>query len=1191
MPSLDLTEIWVFQDDAAPLTLTKTSSLRWETMTIIKMSNTVQTMHCVIKTSDGDDLAFVYLESNEMRIKGSGFYQSKADGGSSRPWPYRAPLAPNHSPFHMFKVGHTSLDSTGVADIPSTDPAFFNAAAIGTARLELGDTRVVANALATALNSLPSGPGPEQQCWETATVLFTRVWHAVWPRFEPTAGLQGAEILKQDVHSALTPEGLESWKQIFRLALPLFLKGNVYPRSPDDPQITLLRLAVRFTARNDPLLPLFLSRLGCALSLLFESTLCLSYVEEAVAVLRSALALSLADGPLLKCTLIALGTSLVTLSHHTQSLTGIEEAISVLQTCVNAPPIGHIPFHSLGMALRVHFEITGRLSDINESITAHRCALGLVAAFDVPLSTKLHELGAALTRRFEHTSDLSDLEEGIVSVQRAFEKSPESDGCLRYYLYALGVLLVMHFKSTGDLSDLAEAISVHHRAMEAAPEGDPRLYIGLENLACALSLRWGRAGDLEDLHGAVTLERRALEVGKRSGEGVARILGNLGMDLTHLWKVTGQFSDLEEAISVQRKAIELAPVGDSRIAQRFYRLGIVWQRRFDETGAIEDLTNAVSALMTAVQATPHDRTDYSAYFSAPGSALMRRYIETRSSAGGSGDDMASIRDATDGLASLRLAAKSGVGPVVVRLQGAHLGAMWLIVIAPQSPDIFTALDTALDLLALVGGLEQTIRTRHVQLRSKARIALQAASTACAFERPDKALEWLEQGRCLVWNQINHLRTPLDGLCPSNPRLAETIMDVSRRLENAAGGTTPSSASHAWVRIVPPAGKIHTLFQDLPKGGIIVVVNVYKGRCDAIALRAESDKPLHIQLRNFSEEKARAYQNGWGLQLKARRLRMRGEDSVRAMESYRQPRSTPIRRVLRGLWTDVVRPILDMLAISKFEQRPGEQPPRIWWCPTGALSFLPLHAAGIYSPGVGPETVLDYAVSSYTPTVSALTERVRNSRPIDEAVSGLFLTSQPNAPRTVPIPGTTTEVRSIYEKAKMNGTRALEVEGSDLTVDDCLNHLEGFSSVHLACHGYQNPEESLQSRFCFHNGTLDLASILRKNLKDADLAFLSSCQTSTGDNELPDEAVHLVAGMLAAGYRRVVGTMWCIGDKTAQDVSMSLYDWLFDRMEPGSGFDGTLSAYALHHAIQKLRGDIGDTDGAILAWAPFVHWGY
>lgn len=186
-----------------------------------------------------------------------------------------------------------------------------------------------------------------------------------------------------------------------------------------------------------------------------------------------------------------------------------------------------------------------------------------------------------------------------------------------------------------------------------------------------------------------------------------------------------------------------------------------------------------------------------------------------------------------------------------------------------------------------------------------------------------------------------------------------------------------------------------------------------------------------------------------------------------------------------------------------------------------------------------------------------------------------------------------EVQSIYEKADGHGIRVMKVEGSELTVDACLSHLENFSSVHLACHGYQNPEESLQSRFYFHNGTLDLASILRKDLKNADLAFLSACQTSTGDNNLPDEAVHLAAGMLAAGYRRVVGTMWSIGDKTAQKVSTSFYDWLFDHMEPGSGsgFDGSLSAYALHHSIQKLRYDLGDTDDAILAWAPFVHWGY
>lgn len=238
-------------------------------------------------------------------------------------------------------------------------------------------------------------------------------------------------------------------------------------------------------------------------------------------------------------------------------------------------------------------------------------------------------------------------------------------------------------------------------------------------------------------------------------------------------------------------------------------------------------------------------------------------------------------------------------------------------------------------------------------------------------------------------------------------------------------------------------------------------------------------------------------------------------------------------------------------------------------------------------------MLDYVVSSYTPTISALTDRVKDCCPIDDKVSGLFLTSQPNAPGEIQIEGTTTEVRSIHGKAVEKGIRVLKVEGSELTIDACLNYLEEFSSAHLACHGYQNPEESLQSKFRFHNGTLDLATILRKDLKNADLAFLSACETSTGDAKLSDEAVHLAAGMLAAGYRRVVATMWCIGDDTARGVSTTFYDRLFDHGEPGSGsgFDGTLSAYALHHAVQKLRDDLGDTDEAILAWAPFVHWGY
>ena len=113
--------------------------------------------------------------------------------------------------------------------------------------------------------------------------------------------------------------------------------------------------------------------------------------------------------------------------------------------------------------------------------------------------------------------------------------------------------------------------------------------------------------------------------------------------------------------------------------------------------------------------------------------------------------------------------------------------------------------------------------------------------------------------------------------------------------------------------------------------------------------------------------------------------------------------------------------------------------------------------------------------------------------------------------------------------------------------------------------------------------------MQQNLKNADLAFLSACQTCTGAETLPDEAVHLAAGMLAAGYRRVVATMWPIKDSYAPGVAKDFYSYLL-KHQSGSGFDGSQSAYALYFAIQELRKRIGDSPDAILAWAPYVHFG-
>lgn len=46
------------------------------------------------------------------------------------------------------------------------------------------------------------------------------------------------------------------------------------------------------------------------------------------------------------------------------------------------------------------------------------------------------------------------------------------------------------------------------------------------------------------------------------------------------------------------------------------------------------------------------------------------------------------------------------------------------------------------------------------------------------------------------------------------------------------------------------------------------------------------------------------------------------------------------------------------------------------------------------------------------------------------------------------------------------------------------------------------------------------------------AGLAACQTAKGDADLPDEAVHLAAGMLVAGFPALIAAIWLIQDKDA-----------------------------------------------------------
>ena len=283
-------------------------------------------------------------------------------------------------------------------------------------------------------------------------------------------------------------------------------------------------------------------------------------------------------------------------------------------------------------------------------------------------------------------------------------------------------------------------------------------------------------------------------------------------------------------------------------------------------------------------------------------------------------------------------------------------------------------------------------------------------------------------------------------------------------------------------------------------------------------------------------------------------------------------------------------------IQVLESESAEKLPRIWWCPTGPLVFLPIHAAGNYVQGraIPKECLSDFAVSSYIPTVNVILKpsELDSVKKLGNAPTGLLIVVQPNTPDKPQILGVKDEANRISEQLAKRNISSITLGDEQGTVDDVLKAMESFTSIHLACHASQNKENPLKSTIYLHDGPLELSKIMKKNLLYSDFAFLSACQTSTGDANLPEEVVHLAAGMMAAGYRSVVGTMWSIADVHGPDMAELFYMNLLEdtTTNESGGIDGVRAARALHRAACSLREKLFDSTDSLLAWVPYIHIG-
>jgi CHAT domain-containing protein len=156
-----------------------------------------------------------------------------------------------------------------------------------------------------------------------------------------------------------------------------------------------------------------------------------------------------------------------------------------------------------------------------------------------------------------------------------------------------------------------------------------------------------------------------------------------------------------------------------------------------------------------------------------------------------------------------------------------------------------------------------------------------------------------------------------------------------------------------------------------------------------------------------------------------------------------------------------------------------------------------------------------------------------------------------------LPGAAVEAAAV---ARLYGAEPLI--GPEARYRTVRERLASAAVIHLATHGIVDGLSPLGSSILLADGaTLTVAELLSLRMA-ADLVVLSACQTGTGTSPGGEELLGLARGLLAAGARAAVVSLWPVDDR-ATAVLMERFHHLYRRTRD--------AASALRDAQLWLRG--------------------
>jgi tetratricopeptide (TPR) repeat protein len=629
----------------------------------------------------------------------------------------------------------------------------------------------------------------------------------------------------------------------------------------------------------------------------------------------------------------ALASALKAQFEYTDDLRDINDAVSMLQEeeVLISEDRGDRDtiLETLGSSLLSRFERIGDPEDITQSVSVFEKLVNLRSGDATRKSWALGNLGGALCRRFESYGAVGDINNSILVLEDALRSSPDGHPGTSSLLNSLGHSLRTRFDRFGDVGDINKAVQIFQDHMKHTADRASLF----NNLGTCLSTRFRRLGNLKDIDEAIAMHEEGIRLTPDGVAGKPSELSNLGNCLLHLFERRGDFDDLDKASQILDTAVQLISDDHPERSSLVRNLGNALFRRFQKQDNLDDLNKCVSLFKLAVSLTPEAHPNRPSRMNNYAEALAMRV-----------DRLWEFDDFADLMRLYLHAATSGIGPASDRFHAAEQWAHYAQKFEETTGSALHAYSVGLNLLPEVAWLGLSITDRHHEILAAGRFVRDAVAAAVAAGSYSQAIEWLEQGRSVIWGQLLNLRTPvLDGLKQDHPEVAERLLFLSTELEGAIIRGSDSAADSSQP---PIASRYHDYAEErirlleqiralegfdrflLPKeiseltgaaqGGPVVALNINALRCYALIIPGPEVEILHVPLTEFTLKDAETQADilatlvhGIG---RNDRLYGRRKGSVGDDEQF--------EHILSQLWLRIVKPVLSSLGmtVSHWKQR-------------------------------------------------------------------------------------------------------------------------------------------------------------------------------------------------------------------------------------------------------------------------------